>query len=290
MTWEETIESIRSKPEFTTLVHDAYFDSDLVANVERFRAGAEFLETLRLLKLHRPEATSIADIGSGNGISTIGFALEGYTVFSIEPDPSLTIGAGAIRQLSKHFNLDGKVKVAERYGEDTGLQSAQVDVVYIRQAMHHAYRLDGMMNECFRILRPGGLLFTVRDHVIFDDKDKAWFLEAHPLHKFYGGENAYTEHEYKSAMRASGFEVLAMFRYYESIINFFPMTEADVKNLAARKESEILKPLRNKVGAIANISFVREWYKRYRKFNPDTVYDEHRVPGRLYSFIAQKPL
>lgn len=289
MTWEETIQSIRSKPEFAALVRDAYFDSDLVANVERFRLGAEFKETLALLKQHRPEAKVIADIGSGNGISTLAFALEGFTVFSIEPDPSLTIGAGAIRQLVTHYRLDKTVTVSEKYGEATGLANGQVDVVYIRQAMHHAHRLQEMISECYRILRPGGLLFTVRDHVVFDEQDKAWFLEAHPLHKFYGGENAFAEAEYRGAMHTAGFEILKMFRYYESVINYFPMTVEEAKNLGARKQQEILKPLKKRIGFLADIPFIREWYKRYRKFKVASVYDEREVPGRLYSFIAQKP-
>lgn len=37
MNWEETIIKIREDPAFGDLVRDAYFDEDLIANVERFR-------------------------------------------------------------------------------------------------------------------------------------------------------------------------------------------------------------------------------------------------------------
>jgi len=203
--------------------------------VERFRHGEEFIETVAIIKRHCPEARAIADIGSGNGIASIAFALEGHKVFSIEPDPSIVIGAGAIRKLTNEYHLNGKVIVSQCFGEATGLQDRQVDVVYIRQAMHHAKDLNQMMMECYRILKPGGLLLTIRDHVIFDEADKKWFLESHPLHKFYGGENAYKVGEYRDAMVNAGFRIEKMLKYYDSIVNYFPMTKGDVANMLENK-------------------------------------------------------
>jgi SAM-dependent methyltransferase len=288
MTWEETIQNIRKQPEFGTLVRDAYFDGDLVANVERFKASGEFIETLALIRSRRPQAKLIADIGSGNGISTLAFALEGYTVVSVEPDPSATIGAGAIRSLVSHYAVANRVTVTERFGEATGLGDSSVDIVYIRQAMHHAHRLSEMMQECYRILRPGGLLLTVRDHVIYDEKDKAWFLESHPLHKFYGGENAYTETQYAGSMKAAGFVSIHVLRFYDSVINYFPQTVADIAKLRAKQRSRLQAGLRKKVGPLAALPFVLSLYRRYKGLDDSLQEQERDVPGRLYTFIAEK--
>src|SRR5258706_56488 len=132
MTWEETILDIRNKPEFKDLVEKAYYEDDLRLNVERFRHGEEFIETLSIIRHYCQEATIIADIGSGNGIASIAFALEGYKVFSMEPDPSMVIGAGAIRKLTDEYHLNGNVITSQCFGEATGLPDRQVDVVYIR--------------------------------------------------------------------------------------------------------------------------------------------------------------
>jgi len=83
------------------------------------------LKTVAIIKRHCPEARAIADIGSGNGIASIAFALEGHKVFSIEPDPSIVIGAGAIRKLTNEYHLNGKVIVSQCFGEATGLQDRQ---------------------------------------------------------------------------------------------------------------------------------------------------------------------
>ena len=50
MNWEETIKYIRTKPEYEALVRDAYFDENLVLNINRFIQSVEFKETLKLLK------------------------------------------------------------------------------------------------------------------------------------------------------------------------------------------------------------------------------------------------
>ncbi|MBC7747661.1 MAG: methyltransferase domain-containing protein, partial [Methylotenera sp.] len=207
MTWEETIKFIRTQPEFKGLVEKAYFEEDLPLNVERFKKSEEFIETLELLKQYQPYAKSILDIGSGNGISAIALALEGYNVVTIEPDSSDTVGGGAIRKLKEHYNLSN-LEVHEAFAEELQLPNANFDIVYARQCMHHAYDLNKFVAEASRATKKGGLFITIRDHVIFNKKDKEWFLATHPLQKFYGGENAFTPTEYKNAMVKAGLQII----------------------------------------------------------------------------------
>lgn len=286
MTWEETIEYIRTKPEFRDLVDKAYFEADLPLNVERFRQREEFIETLKLLRKYAPQASSVLDVGSGNGISAIAFALEGYQVTAVEPDPSETIGAGAIRKLAAHYQLSG-LQVHQSIAEDLALKKNSVDVVYVRQAMHHAHELQAFVANLVSFLKPGGVFLTIRDHVIWDAADKEWFLASHPLHKFYGGENAYTPQEYRGAMMLAGLEVVEEIRFFDSIINYFPMTEREVRQIPAKMESHIDQHLQKKLGVLGTLAPVKWLYKKKVGFSRSTP-DERNFPGRMYSFIAVK--
>src|ERR1043166_1210842 len=101
MTWEETIKFIRTQAEYKELVRLAYFEEDLVLNVERFRSGPEYAETKKKIRAQAGDHGKVRmlDVGTGNGISAIAFALDGFEVDALEPDPSDTIGAGAVTRL-----------------------------------------------------------------------------------------------------------------------------------------------------------------------------------------------
>jgi ubiquinone/menaquinone biosynthesis C-methylase UbiE len=287
MTWEETIRYIRTQPEYKFLIEQSYLDEDLTLNVNRFRSSAEFKETLALAGEFAPGAKTILDIGAGNGISSLAFALKGYDVTVAEPDPSATVGCKAIEILKKEFDAHG-ISVINSFGEELPLENNQFDIVYMRQAMHHAADLNSFLREAARVLKPGGLFMTIRDHVIYDRKDKEEFLAAHPLQKFYGGENAFTEGEYESAMLLADLKIVKKLRYYDSPINYFPFSDAEVKNTAKQMRHNFQESLQKRFGSwIVNFPFLPplELLAQFRNGKWD---DERRVPGRMYSFIAIK--
>jgi len=258
MTWEEVIIEIRKKPEYKDLVEKAYFEENLQINVERFKRSEEFAETLALIhKFANGNPLKLLDVGAGNGISSISFAQKGFEVKAVEPDKSETIGNGAILKLKDQLKLDN-ISVVEAYGEELPFPDNCFDVVYVRQAMHHAHNLDKFIRECSRLLKKGGLLFTVRDHVIFNAKDKKWFLKSHPLHKFYGGENAFTEKEYVEAMEKSGLEIKKIFRHFDSVINYFPLSKSDKEALPQKRKLELQIKFKKQLGPFANFPLIKQ--------------------------------
>lgn len=288
MTWHETIEYIRKQPEYAQLVEWAYFDADLVLNVERFGKGEEFRETLKMIKELAPTAKSILEIGAGNGIASINLALAGYQVTVVEPDESATVGAGAIRSLIDHYGLKD-MTVFQSYAEEIGFEDGSFDIVYIRQAMHHAYDLQKFIAESARVIKKGGFLFTIRDHVIFNEEDKKWFLEMHPLHKFYGGENAFKPEEYKTAMQQAGLTILKELKFYDNVINYFPMNIANADTVMAERDRKLKEALRKKISFLAELPFVLDLYKlKNGAKRTEETPDERKMPGRMYSYIAQK--
>ncbi|HLZ87025.1 MAG TPA: class I SAM-dependent methyltransferase [Puia sp.] len=288
MNWHETIEYIRKEPEYSTLVQQAYFEEKLELNVERFRATNEFTETLRIIRELAPLAKDILEIGAGNGVACINFALLGYNVTAVEPDNSDTIGAGAIEKLIRQFRLEN-VSVHRQYAEEIDFKEKKFDIVYIRQAMHHAFDLKKFVRKSAEAIKPGGLLITIRDHVIYDQPDKEWFLKMHPLHKFYGGENAFTADEYRAAITESGLTILKELKYYDSIINYYPVTDQEIQELMKKREQHVRGELKRKISFLSFLPGMLQLYKLKNGYLKREKYlNEREIPGRMYSYIAQK--
>ena len=159
------------------------------------------------------------------------------------------------------------ISVLECYAEYLPVEEIKFDVVFARQAMHHAYHLDKFISAAYSNLKKDGILMTVRDHVVSDENEKLSFFKRHPLHKFYGGENAFSEYEYKNAMIKAGFKILKTLKHSDSVINFYPWNK---DRLSGR-----LKIL-NKIPFITDIA----WKYLQWCWN--------KMPGRLYTFIAKK--
>lgn len=272
MTWHETIEYIQSTPSFAEIVENTYILPDLQANVERFRKSAEFQETLRLLRHYCPTPDPfILDIGAGNGIATLAFALEGFRVVALEPDPSPMVGSGAIRQLMKMYTISS-IEIIEAFGENLPFEGNHFDIVYGRQVMHHAHNLPQFVMEAVRVLKKGGILFTTRDHVIKDENDKQRFLQRHPLHTFYGGENAFRLEEYRLAFQNAALNIVCELSPSASVINYDPWTKKRLSEVLSHKFGSALGKQNWIVELAWQLLMVRQ---------------EH-LPGKLYSFIARK--
>jgi ubiquinone/menaquinone biosynthesis C-methylase UbiE len=289
MTWEEIIIDIRKQDKYKDLIKNCYLEEDLVKNVKAFHRSEEFKLTEALIKKHSliKNPKSIIDIGAGNGIATLAFSIEGYKVTALDPDPSRTVGIEAIKWVAGEMGRD--ISIINSYAEKIPIADDTFDIVYVRQAMHHANNLELFLLELSRILKPNGLLLCIRDHVIYDKKDKAKFFKAHPLHKFYGGENAFTQKEYSSALLKANFSTKEVFKFFESPINYFPFTISEVNALKEGDSELLYRPLSKKLGVIGSLPLVRKLFdlvKGNPKWNGTT--DERRFSCRMYSFISIK--
>jgi len=269
MNWEQTILEVRANPAYEDLVREAYLGPNLEENVVRFSKSREFRETITELTslAGNLEGKKMLDIGAGNGISTIAFALHGIQVTALEPDPSKTIGAGAIRISAKKHKVEANVEVVEAWGESLPFADNTFDIVYGRQVMHHAHELSTFVSQGARVLRQGGVFMTTRDHVIKDDKDKVAFLERHPLHKYYGGENAFTLEEYSDAITDAGLTIMRSLDAADTAINYDPWGK---------------KKVREKFGIVGGVPLLSDVLLYIVKLRLN------RIPGRLHTFIALK--
>jgi len=245
--------------------------SDLLENCRRFAASAEFAEVLELIKTHRPGARDVLDIPAGNGIATYAFARAGLSVVAVEPDPSASVGRGAIATSLSAENLEARI--VDAFGEKLPFDSGSFDVVYVRQGLHHAQDLKAMLSEFARVLRPDGLLLGCREHVV-DNYESSLrdFLDAQVDHQLYGGENAFTLDDYRGAFVDAGLNIVQEIGPYDSPINLYPNTpESLTAKICESTPGRIL-------GSVLPKSLVlRLGMWQLRRSNR---------PGRLYSFVA----
>lgn len=266
MTWEDSVVWLQRQPNMAELVTACYFDDPLLAAAQRFHESAEWQQVRSFL----PPPGKAIDIGAGRGITSFALASDGWDVVAVEPDNSDIVGGGAIRKLVRETGLP--IMVLPAFAEDLPLPDNSFDAVVCRQALHHAEDLPRFCKEATRVLKPGGAFIATREHVIDNHGEHLQaFLEGHPLHFLYGGENAYLLSEYLGAITEAGVNVTRVLNPWESEINTFPLTRQDIKR-----------------------SIVSRFKVPFPFLVPDFVVNwlggSLSAPGRLYSFIGIKKL
>lgn len=274
--WEQAVTWLREQPECQELVFAAYFDDPLIVAANRYWQSTEWQAIKSFLPQKRGR---VLDVGAGRGIGSYALAKEGFTVTALEPDASALVGAQAIRDLASDSNLP--IEVAQEFSEKLPFEDAHFDVVFARAVLHHTDDLNAACKEFFRVLKPGGLLIAIREHVISKPKDLAAFLDLHPLHKYYGGENAFLLAQYESAIRSAGFNLETVLAPFESAINYSPNTEIGIQVELAKRLSLGHPKIQEIIISLLKMPVL--W--TITRFLLEHL--DHR-PGRHYSFVARR--
>jgi SAM-dependent methyltransferase len=272
MSWEDAVRWVRSRPGQEATVLANYFDLPVSAAARRYSESEEFAEVSRLLGT--ADGRSVLDYGAGNGIASFALASAGWAVTALEPDPSDEVGAGAIRGLAN----GGAIHVVDRATLPLPFKDAHFDAVFGRQVLHHVPDLDPAVAELARVLKPGGRLLVTREHVVDNWWQRARFLRNHGLNRLYHGENAFPLERYLQAFRRAGLTVAEMWGPLESILNFFPGTEAE-------RRAAVDKAIDGSwVGLGRFVALTRD--RRRRMLRRITLRD--RTPGRIFSFLLHR--
>lgn len=274
-TWDEAVRWLRAQPDRQGLVRDAYYDDPLIEAAERYWRSDEWRAVRELL----PRAGAALDVGAGRGIASFALARDGFAVSALEPDVSDLVGAAAIRSLASETRLP--ITVVQDFSERLPFPDGSFDVVFARAALHHTRDLTAACREFARVLRPGGCMLAIREHVISRHGDKQAFLEAHPLHWLYGGENAFLLSEYVAALEQAGLRLQKVLDPFESPINFAPHTLGGLQAEIAQRAGRILPGAEGV--ALRVLAMPPAWRVARRVLS---AFDPR--PGRLYSFLGTK--
>ena len=270
--WEDAVQQLINDKSKAEIVEANYFDQPLLGAAHRFSEGIEWKAVRELIG--KPCGIAV-DIGAGNGIVSYALAKDGWKTIAIEPDPSPLVGADAIRNLAMQAGIE--IEVHQAMGENLKLGSNTASIVIARQVLHHANNLNEFAKEIARILKPGGIMVSLRDHVISGPHQLNSFLERHPLHRYYGGENAFEISVYRHAFISAGLTIVKELKSFDSVVNYAPKNQNDMRREIAGRLGPIgfladhaLKPTMIMTAALKLLTLL------------------DRRPGRLVSFVCQK--
>lgn len=274
-TWEEAVLWLRAQPDSHDLVMGAYYDDPLAAAADRFWRSEEWAATRGLIGAKPGFAL---DIGAGRGIASYALARDGWQVTALEPDASAIVGAAAIRALVRENDLS--IAVEQRLSERLPFADASFDLVYGRAVLHHISDLSAATAEFARVLKSGGRVVFVREHVISREEDRHAFFDAHPLHHRYGGENAHLRQVYERALTDAGLTLVEVIGPLTNAVNYAPQSaQSLIRDIARRVPGPgVFGAL---FGALLRLPGLGKAGMRLLEAV------DHR-PGRHYSFVATR--
>jgi len=222
--------------------------SNRVENYVRYRPGypPEVLELL-CREAGLTEASLVADVGSGTGISTDLLLKSGAVVYAVEPN--LEMRQAAERLLTGHRGFRSVAGSAQA----TTLPGSSVDLTTAAQAFHW-FNQPGTRAEFSRILKPGGRLALIWNERRMDSTP---FLRAYEkLLLNYATDYAAVRHENTGAEALAGFFIGPCLTH-----SFYNEQRLDYESLKGRLLSSSCAPAEGQPGHESMIAELRRIFE-----------------------------
>lgn len=119
------------------------------SGARRFRRSKKFLDRIAVLLQQQPSQIRLLDVGCSSG-AFLGAAVSfGYAAEGVEPAPKAAATAQA-----------AGLKVRQGLLHEAGYADGQFDAVTLFEVIEHLKHPQELLEECRRILRPGGILLV----------------------------------------------------------------------------------------------------------------------------------
>ena len=172
-------------PKISTKEMEKYYPEDYICYQEAIEDDPKLFSRLnrkgalrkrcRIVTNRIEKPGKILDIGCATGIFLEGMKKRGWMVKGVEPNQ------GAAQYAKKRFGLD----VFCGYLPDANLQNETYDVVTIWDVLEHVPDTHQLMNEIYRVLKPGGIVIATLpngkawERFIFDTYWVGWEIPRH---------------------------------------------------------------------------------------------------------------
>ncbi len=158
----------------------------------------------RLIELTHPQAHwRVLDVATGAGHTALTFAPHVASVIASDITPQMLAQAEALAKERGITNLATQLADAEHLPFDDSV----FDLVTSRIAPHHFADVQAFVNECARVLRPGGLL-AVDDNIAPEDADAASYIDDYERMRDISHVRCLQPSEWRACFARAGLAVL----------------------------------------------------------------------------------
>lgn len=164
------------------------------------------------------------DIASGMGWAAARFARGGASVLALDfndtPYNGLE-GAISVRKCGVHFDAvccDCEV---------LPIVSGSLDFAFICSALHHLTHPDAALKECYRVLKPDGVLVDICEafRTALSTPENEHGTDFVEFRSSGVNEQAYTQKQYEALFKEAGFDLLTLFPRYDAPVEGLPVQQ-----------------------------------------------------------------
>lgn len=176
---------------------------EIFAGLERLSKENAIKKTIKFIQT----GSHVLDIGAGNCALSYLFAKKGAKCLALDSNSNEIDGLGVGKKFFRHHNL----RFIHGNFEKLPFSNASFDIVFSRNALHHASDITAVFKEANRVLKPRGLFIFIepaRGALISSDFAKRKFNKIMPDFKREINEKIRSARGYAWLLIANKFECL----------------------------------------------------------------------------------